>query len=234
MSMSRRTERRRRPSSQNTRRTRQPPVLTQLRRAGTRLQKTCVYYPTSGRTEVCWTLEPGGKLIDSHRARAAIESGRLVVADRGLPLFDDDQHDAQSWIFNCNAMETTMDVRKYLKSQRPKYDELVDNPLRGNVVAVKDGEKFDKPDMTIAVGGVTYVLGLNTGNLSRLAAAWGWDTANWTGRIVKLEAGEASFGGGKIESIIATPISPPIKAEERATAAPAPSHDKPIDDEIPF
>jgi hypothetical protein len=215
------------------------------------MRKVFLFARGSGHTEVRYTLEPNGKLVRARSAMEALESGWMVPLDRGLPLFGDDPTSAQSWVTRAPTEEelahasslsrcaasteemTTMDVRRFIKPQRFKYAELqASGPQRGAIVEVKDGEKYDRPDMTVEVDGLLFVLGLNTGNMTRLGAAWGWDTDRWTGRTVEIEAGEAAFGNGTVESIIAAPVGPPATPEERKSASA--SSPSPDDDGAPF
>ena len=217
-----RANRRRRRRSLDTGHTPQPSILTQLRQPHTSLRKSFVFFRSSGRTEIHWTIEPSGKPVDPQRARAAVESGRLVATDLGLPLFDSDQSHAQSWIFRSPAEEESalasllkrndgnaaeeadMDAMKYLK---PKFLKIVElkamGAPEGTVMGpLQDGEKYDRPNLPIEIDGVPYLLGLNDPNLMALVKAWGRNSTQWVGHAFRLEACERPGANGNLVEVL--------------------------------
>jgi hypothetical protein len=129
-----------------------------------------------------------------------------------------------------------MDVSKYLGSVfRKVADVKVYGPIRVVIVGIVEG-KFDKPDL---VFDDRTRITLNVTNMRILARAYGTDTAFWIGKEIELNVGDTEYEGKPQESILITPISPPIDKKARAdgpTSArgirPGPAND--MDDDIAF
>ena len=124
-----------------------------------------------------------------------------------------------------------MDVSKYLGSTFLKVaDVKVNGPIRVVIASIVEG-KFDKPDLVFDDG---TRLSLNVTNTRTLARAYGKDTAFWIDKEIELNVGETEYQGKPQESILITPISPPVdkKASVAARRIQGPAND--MDDEIPF
>jgi hypothetical protein len=129
-----------------------------------------------------------------------------------------------------------MDVSKYLGSAFLKVaDVKVYGPIRVVIVLIVEG-KFDKPDLVFDDG---TRLSLNVTNTRILARAYGTDTAFWIGKEIELNVGDTEYQGKPQESILITPISPPIDKKARVDGPTSarrirggPTND--MDDEIPF
>ncbi len=234
-------------------------VLARLRPQGTSLGKTHVFFPSSGRGDTVWTIEPGGKHINSYRASAAVESGFLVAIDPGLPLFGDDQTHAQSFRIRSpaeedharaslpkrragNHEETTMvNVRDYLAGVHIKFDDLKDGSRIEVIEDARPG-KYGKLDLIFQSGDM---LGLNATNTRKLVKVRGLESDDWRGLKVELSQGQLEFNGEPTDSVILEVVEEGVEEEEAtppkkkrasagAAAAPGPHFEKPIDDEIPF
>jgi len=128
-----------------------------------------------------------------------------------------------------------MDVSKYLGSAFLKVaDVKVYGPIRVVIVSVIEG-KFDKPDLVFDDG---TRLSLNVTNTQILARAYGKETAYWVDKEIELNVGETKYQGKPQESILITPISPPVDKKARVDGptptrriSRGPANDM---DEIPF
>ena len=129
-----------------------------------------------------------------------------------------------------------MDVSKYLGSTFLKVaDVKVNGPIRVVIASIVEG-KFDKPDLVFDDG---TRLSLNLTNTRTLARAYGKDTAFWIDKEIELNVGETEYQGKPQESILITPISPPVDKKARVDGPTSarrirrgPAND--MDDEIPF
>ena len=129
-----------------------------------------------------------------------------------------------------------MDVSKYLGSTFLKVaDVKVNGPIQVVIVSIVEG-KFEKPDLVFDDG---TRLSLNVTNTRILARAYGKDTAFWIDKEIELNVGETKYQGKPQESILITPISPPVDKKawvDGPTSARriprGPAND--MDDEIPF
>jgi len=120
-----------------------------------------------------------------------------------------------------------MDMRKFSGSHFIKVDDVRDGPIDGRVAGVKEG-KFEKPDLFLESGDV---LSLNATNNKTLMRAYGTESDQWVGKMIRLFLGAIEYQGSDHEAVLVEPVSPPIK-KKKTKAADATMAE--FDDEIPF
>jgi len=104
-----------------------------------------------------------------------------------------------------------MDLSKFLGSAFLKPVDL-DEPIRVTIVDVLIG-KYDKPDLVLSDGSK---LSCNTTNARVLARAYGTESNDWLNKEVELRRGSIEFNGKPQDTILITPISPPLEAGKKA------------------
>jgi hypothetical protein len=124
-----------------------------------------------------------------------------------------------------------MDMRKYGGETFIKVDSVRDGPLQRTIRVIKDG-RFG-PEIVFEED---EIFGLNQTNTRILIRAYGPDSDNWTGKVIRLELGSVLYQGTPTDSVVVKPISAAIGAAERQAAqekTAAKNRDE-IDDSIPF
>jgi len=98
--------------------------------------------------------------------------------------------------------------------------------------------QYDKLALQFADGSS---LALNANNAKTLVRAYGAETLDWGGKLVKLSLGSTFFQGQPKESILVEPVSPATPLALRTPVAPLrieppqqPEEPDPPNDEIPF
>jgi hypothetical protein len=133
--------------------------------------------------------------------------------------------------------EIPMDLSKYGPSRFLKVEDLKElGSFKAKIVAVEIGEKFDKPEIVLDDGSV---LSLNATNCGRLLRVYGAESDDWLNKIVELAVGTVDYKGTPTETILLTPISPPL--ENKAPIKPVKPSAKSrkaertdLDDEVAF
>jgi hypothetical protein len=120
-----------------------------------------------------------------------------------------------------------MDTREFIGSFLKPED--VSTPVVLTIANVAEG-KFDKLDLTFDDGSK---LGLNNTNGRKVARAWGYESDAWINKQVELSAGRITYKDEEQDTIVLTPISPAMPANEPALAKSL-TLGGPIDDDIPF
>lgn len=116
-----------------------------------------------------------------------------------------------------------MDMSKFAGSMFLKVEDIkLTGPVRLIITDISEG-RYGKPDITFNDGSR---LSCNATNSRVLVKAYGKESDDWIGKLVKLELGEIDYQGQARESIIVKPLSPPVESE----APPKPD----LNDEIPF
>ena len=118
-----------------------------------------------------------------------------------------------------------MDMSKYAGSAFLSLDDVVDGPIRGEIVHVELGS-FDKPVVTFSNG---CRFSLNVTNSQALIKAFGKESDDWIGEQIELYAGELKYRGEVRPSVLARPL---VQRKPEPKAAPKGSGDP--NDEIPF
>jgi hypothetical protein len=123
-----------------------------------------------------------------------------------------------------------MDMKKFAGEHFVKINDVRDGPIQGQIAEVREGKKYDKPDLILASGDV---LSLNATNTHTLIRAFGTNSDYWVGKMIEMFLGQAKFNGTYNDSVLVRAISPSPKD---ANADKAPDQDKspPLSDEIPF
>jgi hypothetical protein len=92
---------------------------------------------------------------------------------------------------------------------------------------------FERPEL---IFDDQSILSLNITNTRTLRKNYGDESEGWVGREVELRLGSVQYQGDAKESVVITPISPPLGDAERQVAqerAAAANHAE-MDDKIPF
>jgi hypothetical protein len=100
-----------------------------------------------------------------------------------------------------------VDMSKYMGCRFLKVADI-EGPFRAKIIAIEIGSKFDKPEAVLDDGNV---LSLNATNCGRLGRAYGAESSDWIDKEIELSVGEVEYKGEKTESILVTPISPPLE-----------------------
>jgi hypothetical protein len=126
-----------------------------------------------------------------------------------------------------------IDVSKFASSAYLKVAHLKehDGPIKATIVAVAVNTKFKKLHIDLSDG---TVLSCNPSNVTRLIRAWGAESETWVGREIESSIGEVDYQGQPTETIVATPVGPPL--ENKAPVKKPPKRGNAggdLDDEIP-
>ena len=125
-----------------------------------------------------------------------------------------------------------MDARKWLNSTFLKVEDLKNGSIEGTIVAVREGEKFDRPVIELEDG--TRV-SLNQTSLKAMIRAYTDDTEEWINKLVKLYLGKTTFKGEPTDSILLEPLSPKVEPKPKPKSKAKAKLGKPdMDDEIGF
>jgi hypothetical protein len=108
-----------------------------------------------------------------------------------------------------------MDMRKYSGSAFRKVGDVRAGSLRVVITGIAEG-KYGRPDLEFDDG---TKLSLNATNNRTLVSAYGGESDDWINKEIELSLGEVEYNGEMQETIIVTPVSPPI---EKKPPAPKP------------
>jgi hypothetical protein len=124
-----------------------------------------------------------------------------------------------------------MDMRKYGGETFIKVDSVRDKPLQRTIRLVKDG-RFG-PEVVFEEN---EIFGLNQTNIRTLIRAYGPNSDDWTGKIIRLELGSVMYQGTATDSVVVKPVSPALSPAKQAEAQAkaAAGNGKELNDDIPF
>jgi hypothetical protein len=108
-----------------------------------------------------------------------------------------------------------MDMRPFSGRVFLKLDDIRAGQLELEIADAKPG-KYGKPDLYFRSG---EILSLNATNCRTLIQAYGPDSTDWVGKQIRLVVGEVEYQGRLQDGIIVEPISPALRATDRAEAA---------------
>jgi hypothetical protein len=125
-----------------------------------------------------------------------------------------------------------MDMRKYAGENYLKPDDVRAGPRRLKIVRIRLGT-FDRPEV---IFNDESILSLNVTNTKTLTRAYGPHSETWPGREIELRLGKAPYQGTLMDSVLVTPVSPPIGAAELQAAQDRASAENQaeMNDDIPF
>jgi hypothetical protein len=119
-----------------------------------------------------------------------------------------------------------MDMSQYSGSVFLKVASIKNSgPREVTVLDVEEG-KFERPNLVFDDGSK---LGLNATNCRTLVAAYGKDSDEWIGKVIKLTVGSIEYQGSAKEAVIVELVTPSIKKDDDG-----PKAGDGMDDEIPF
>jgi hypothetical protein len=189
-------------------------------------------FGTSGIFTIILRAEPGINAV--HALRALLKSALRVHGLRALSCIEQttpQQHPAVIRRRRSDATQARregtkeMDMSKYAGSAFVSLDDVVNGPIRGEIVHVELGS-FDKPVVTFSNG---CRFSLNVTNAQALIKAFGKESDDWIGEQLELYAGELKYRGEVRPSVLARPLGqrkPGPKTEPKGSGDP--------NDEIPF
>src|SRR5262249_5914713 len=125
-----------------------------------------------------------------------------------------------------------MDARRWLNSTFLKVEDVRDGPIEGTIIAVREGERFDRPVIEIEDGSC---LSLNQTNLRVMIRRYTDDPDLWLNNPVGFYLGSVPFEGKPTESVLVEPLSPKVEPKPKPKMKSKVKLGEPdLDDEVAF
>ncbi len=124
-----------------------------------------------------------------------------------------------------------MDMKQFRKPRFLKVEDIRSSgPRQDRIVGVVMGQ-FKKPDLLLESGDK---LGLSATNIDILSKAYGFESEEWAGHLIKLFIGKGIYEGEDVDMILVEPISKAENSEQASEPVrkkPTKSAD-PMDEEV--
>jgi hypothetical protein len=174
------------------------------------------------------TLYQGEILEGRNRYRACL---RLKLKPE-FETFEGDNAAARAFVMSRNVHRRHLTTKeKAIEALIKAMPEKSDREIGRMTKSVAVNTKFKKLDIDLSDG---TVLSCNPSNVTRLIRAWGAESETRVGREIELSIGEVDYQGQPTETIVATPVGPPL--ENKAPVKKPPKRGNAggdLDDEIP-